>query len=73
MVFNGSQEFKTTLAKYAINKRFDIVYLRNENERTRARCREDGCPFRIYDGVDNSDWFYQIKNRYRNPRVLNNF
>ncbi|KAK5819151.1 hypothetical protein PVK06_024113 [Gossypium arboreum] len=61
MVFRGSKEFKTTLAKYAVKKRFDIVYLRNKKGRTRAKCRVDGCPFRVYAGVDNNDGFYKIK------------
>ncbi|MBA0876185.1 hypothetical protein Goshw_019980 [Gossypium schwendimanii] len=36
-VFDGLEEFKTALAKYAVNKRFDIVYLRNEKQNSRAR------------------------------------
>ncbi|KAK5784554.1 hypothetical protein PVK06_039080 [Gossypium arboreum] len=43
MVFRGSEKFKTALAKYEVKKRSDIVYLRNERGRNRARCREDGC------------------------------
>ncbi|MBA0731190.1 hypothetical protein Golax_020465 [Gossypium laxum] len=61
MVFNGPKEFKNALAKYAVNKRFDIVYFRNEKGRTRARGGEYGCLFRIYATVDNSDGFYKIK------------
>ncbi|PPR92078.1 hypothetical protein GOBAR_AA28604 [Gossypium barbadense] len=30
-------ELKNDLAKYAVNKKFDIVYFRNEKGRTRAR------------------------------------
>ncbi|KAK5803010.1 hypothetical protein PVK06_030647 [Gossypium arboreum] len=61
IVFMGPDEFKIALAKYAIKKSFDIVYLRNEKGMTRAKCREDGCPFRIYVAIDNSDGFYKIK------------
>ncbi|KAK5834859.1 hypothetical protein PVK06_010538 [Gossypium arboreum] len=57
----GPKEFKIALAKYAVKKGFDIVYLRNAKGRIRARCRKDGCPFRISAAVDNSDGFYNIK------------
>ncbi|KAK8663497.1 hypothetical protein V6N13_083313 [Hibiscus sabdariffa] len=61
-VFHGPKEFKEALAKYAIIKRFDIVYKRNESKRTRAWCKQAGCPFRIYVGLDKADGLYKIKN-----------
>ncbi|KAK8689830.1 hypothetical protein V6N13_088540 [Hibiscus sabdariffa] len=60
-VFHGPKEFKEALAKYAIIKRFDIVYKRNESKRTRAWCKQEGCPFRIYAGLDKADGLYKIK------------
>ncbi|KAK8489585.1 hypothetical protein V6N11_037070 [Hibiscus sabdariffa] len=61
MVFHGPEEFKEALAKYAIAKRFDIIYKRNESERTRAWCKQEGCPFRIYAALDKADGLYKIK------------
>ncbi|KAL4304221.1 hypothetical protein GQ457_10G018050 [Hibiscus cannabinus] len=61
MVFHGAEEFKEALAKYAIAKRFEIIYKRNESERTRAWCKQEGCPFRIYAALDKADGLYKIK------------
>ncbi|KAK8478543.1 hypothetical protein V6N12_055078 [Hibiscus sabdariffa] len=61
MVFHGPEEFKEALAKYAIAKWFDIICKRNELERTRAWCKQEGCPFRIYDALDKADGLYKIK------------
>ncbi|KAK8556639.1 hypothetical protein V6N12_003036 [Hibiscus sabdariffa] len=61
MVFHGPNEFKEVLTKYAIAKRFDILYKRNESERTRAQCKQEGCPFLIYAALDKVDGFYKIK------------
>ncbi|KAH1038147.1 hypothetical protein J1N35_039890 [Gossypium stocksii] len=59
MLLRGSKEFKIALAKYAVKKRFDIVYLKNAKGRIRAK--EDGCLFETYAAVDNGDGFYKIK------------
>ncbi|KAK8982963.1 hypothetical protein V6N11_054948 [Hibiscus sabdariffa] len=58
---DSEEEFKEALAKYAIAKRFDIIYKRNESERTRAWCKQEGCPFRIYAALDKADGLYKIK------------
>ncbi|KAK8978838.1 hypothetical protein V6N11_034746 [Hibiscus sabdariffa] len=60
-VFHGPTEFKEALAKYAIIKMFDIAYKRNESKRTRAWCKQEGCPFRIYACLDKADGLYKIK------------
>ncbi|XVF48618.1 hypothetical protein PTKIN_Ptkin03bG0204500 [Pterospermum kingtungense] len=61
MIFQGLKQFKDALTKYAIAKRFDFHFIRNEKSRTRASCKKKGCPFVIYAEVDNSDGFFKIK------------
>ncbi|XVF84982.1 hypothetical protein PTKIN_Ptkin17bG0082300 [Pterospermum kingtungense] len=61
MIFEGPKQFKATLSKYSIAKRFDYKLLRNERHRTKAICKEKGCPFVIYASVDNADGMYKIK------------
>ncbi|KAK8715814.1 hypothetical protein V6N13_043140 [Hibiscus sabdariffa] len=60
MVFHGPEEFKEALEKYAIAKRFHMMYKRNEPERARAWYKQEGFPFCIYVALDKVD---EVENR----------
>ncbi|KAK8593258.1 hypothetical protein V6N12_045341 [Hibiscus sabdariffa] len=54
------EEFKEALEKYAIAKRFHMMYKRNEPERARAWYKQEGFPFCIYVALDKVD---EVENR----------
>ncbi|KAL4333446.1 hypothetical protein GQ457_07G006750 [Hibiscus cannabinus] len=55
MIFESPKQFKEALYAYAVAQRFDFKFLKNEKERTRAKCKARGCPFRIYAFFDKGD------------------
>ncbi|KAK8540850.1 hypothetical protein V6N13_038593 [Hibiscus sabdariffa] len=61
MIFESPQQFKEALYAYAVAQRFDFKFLKNEKERTRAKCKARGCPFRIYASFDKGDSCFKIK------------
>ncbi|KAL4308001.1 hypothetical protein GQ457_01G017620 [Hibiscus cannabinus] len=61
MIFESPQQFKEALYAYAVAQRFDFKFLKNEKERTRAKCKARGCPFRIYASFDKGDGCFKIK------------
>ncbi|KAK8565325.1 hypothetical protein V6N12_058891 [Hibiscus sabdariffa] len=61
MIFESSQQFKEALYAYAVAQRFDFKFLKNEKERTRAKCKARGCPLRIYASFDKGDGCFKIK------------
>ncbi|GFZ09583.1 MuDR family transposase [Actinidia rufa] len=46
--FRSVHEFREALRKYAIANEFTLMYKKNENERVTAKCKAEGCPWRIH-------------------------
>ncbi|CAI9770963.1 unnamed protein product [Fraxinus pennsylvanica] len=46
--FNSFTEFREALHKYSIANGFDYKYKKNDNHRVTAKCKVEGCPWRIY-------------------------
>ncbi|XP_022862821.1 uncharacterized protein LOC111383007 isoform X1 [Olea europaea var. sylvestris] len=46
--FNSFAEFREALHKYSIAHGFDYKYKKNDNHRVTAKCKMEGCPWRIY-------------------------
>ncbi|KAK8701967.1 hypothetical protein V6N13_020341 [Hibiscus sabdariffa] len=61
MLFENSKQFKSTLTRYAIAKRFDFRLAKNDKDKTRAVCKGEGCPFTIYASIDFGDNLYKVK------------
>ncbi|KAK8592992.1 hypothetical protein V6N12_045083 [Hibiscus sabdariffa] len=47
MVFENNKQFKSTLAMYAIAKRFEFRLAKNDNDKTRVVCKGNGCPLQF--------------------------
>ncbi|XP_058102775.1 uncharacterized protein LOC131246548 isoform X2 [Magnolia sinica] len=46
--FNSVSDFRDALRRYAIVKGFVCIYINNENARVTAKCRAEGCPWRVH-------------------------
>jgi hypothetical protein len=48
MCFRGKDESKDAIQRYALKRKINIKYKRNESKRIRAVCRWKGCPWLLY-------------------------
>ncbi|KAL0401262.1 UNVERIFIED_CONTAM: hypothetical protein Slati_4156100 [Sesamum latifolium] len=46
--FKSAQQFRETLRDYCVRNGFDLHYIRNENARITAKCKNDTCNWRIH-------------------------
>ncbi|GLT27962.1 hypothetical protein SLA2020_029250 [Shorea laevis] len=46
--FNGVNEFREALRKYALANQFAFKYKKNDNHRVTVKCKTEGCPWRIH-------------------------
>ncbi|MQL92052.1 hypothetical protein Taro_024672, partial [Colocasia esculenta] len=56
-IFNDKANFQTKLTNYAIYRGFYWFYIKNDHSRVTARCKGEGCPWRVHasmlgDGPD---------------------
>ncbi|KAK8990612.1 hypothetical protein V6N11_009304 [Hibiscus sabdariffa] len=61
MIFENSKQFKATLTKYTIAKRFDFKLSKNDRDKTRVVCKGKDCPWMIYASIDSRDEHYKVK------------
>lgn len=58
MCFRGKDQLKDAIERYALKKKINIRYVKNEQKRIRAVCRWKGCPWLLYASHNSrSDWF----------------
>ncbi|RWR93317.1 hypothetical protein CKAN_02256200 [Cinnamomum micranthum f. kanehirae] len=46
--FNNARDFRNALRKYAITRGFVLQYVKNESARVTAKCKANGCPWRVH-------------------------
>ncbi|GKV29052.1 hypothetical protein SLEP1_g38024 [Rubroshorea leprosula] len=46
--FNGVNEFREALRKYALANQFAFRYKKNDSHRVTVKCKTEGCPWRIH-------------------------
>ncbi|XP_058092845.1 uncharacterized protein LOC131239257 [Magnolia sinica] len=46
--FDSAHDFRDALRKYSMAKSFVCIFVRNESGRLHAKCKADGCPWRIH-------------------------
>ncbi|KAK8713169.1 hypothetical protein V6N13_148392 [Hibiscus sabdariffa] len=61
MIFENSKQFKEALGVYAVAKRFDFRYTKNDPDRTRAKCKGIGCPYMIYASLGKKDGVFRVR------------
>ncbi|KAL4280508.1 hypothetical protein GQ457_03G025190 [Hibiscus cannabinus] len=61
MIFENSKQFKEALGVYAVAKRFDFRYTKNDPDKTRAKCKGIGCPYMIYASLGKKDGVFRVR------------
>ncbi|XP_058102740.1 uncharacterized protein LOC131246535 [Magnolia sinica] len=46
--FNSAHDFRDALRRFAIAKGFIFTYIKNESTRVTAKCKAEGCPWRVH-------------------------
>ncbi|WMV26829.1 hypothetical protein MTR67_020214 [Solanum verrucosum] len=65
MIFENAKEFRKALAKYAIEKNYQIKLRPNEAHRVRAKCKfKEKCKWLCYGAIDRDSGNFMIKNYY---------
>ncbi|BFG25049.1 hypothetical protein CerSpe_113230 [Prunus speciosa] len=60
----GVTEFRIKLCKYAFEKGFKFVYVKNDLKRVTAECvnkQSEGCPWRVHATLNSTNGFFYIK------------
>ncbi|KAK8648759.1 hypothetical protein V6N13_129502 [Hibiscus sabdariffa] len=70
MIFENSKQFKEALGAYAVAKRFDFRYTKNDPDRTRAKCKGIGCPYMIYASLEKKMEFLGLEHMSASIHVL---
>ncbi|KAK6789930.1 hypothetical protein RDI58_013730 [Solanum bulbocastanum] len=65
MIFENAKEFRKALAKYAVEKHYQIKLRPNEAHRVRAKCKfKEKCKWLCYGAIDRDSGNFMIKNYY---------
>ncbi|WMV25820.1 hypothetical protein MTR67_019205 [Solanum verrucosum] len=65
MIFENAKEFRKALAKYTVEKNYQIKLRRNEAHRVRAKCKfKEKCKWLCYGAIDRDSGDFMIKNYY---------
>ncbi|KAK2970220.1 hypothetical protein RJ640_021656 [Escallonia rubra] len=59
--FNSVHEFRDALSKYAIAHGFTYTLKKNESARVSAKCKAEGCPWRVYASRLSTTQLFLIK------------
>ncbi|XP_049390426.1 uncharacterized protein LOC125854873 [Solanum stenotomum] len=65
MIFENAKEFRKALAKYAVEKNYQIKLRPNEAHRVRTKCKfKEKCKWLCYGAIDRDSGNFMIKNYY---------
>lgn len=59
--FNSVHDFREALRKYSIAHGFAYVYKNNDSRRVTAKCKAEGCPWRIHASKLSTTQLFRIK------------
>ncbi|KAF3781848.1 hypothetical protein EJ110_NYTH34016 [Nymphaea thermarum] len=60
-LFKDAHEFRDALRKYAIDKRFAYEFVKNDGSRVTAKCKAEGCQWRIHASKISRTKIFKIK------------